>query len=65
MRNPDRLDNFYSILRDYHKNFVPDLRFGQLIINFLDWHKATYHNDCFYIEDKELAERFGYFINEL
>ena len=34
-RNPKRLDSFYNTLHYYHKNYFPDLRFGQLMENFL------------------------------
>ena len=34
MRNPDRLDNFYTKLCELHKTYVPDWRFGQFVSNY-------------------------------
>lgn len=33
MRDPDRLDQFYEELKEIHKRYVPDWRFGQFICN--------------------------------
>ena len=42
---------FYSILQTWHEEYVPMLRFGQFMTSFMDWHKLTYGNDCFYLEN--------------
>lgn len=34
MRNPKRLDEFYTKLCELHKKYVPDWRFGQLVSNY-------------------------------
>ena len=34
MRDPNRLDNFYTELCQIHKEYYPELRFGQLMSNF-------------------------------
>jgi hypothetical protein len=34
MRNPKRLDKFYTELCELHKKYVPDWRFGQLVSNY-------------------------------
>lgn len=35
MRKKERLDPFYKQLKEIHRNYFPDWRFGQLIVNFL------------------------------
>ena len=64
MRNPDRLDSLYETLLNYHKK-LPDWRFMQLFLNFLNWHYTKYGSDGFYIEDKEIVSRFNNFIKEM
>lgn len=62
MRNPDRLDNFYDELCKIHKKYVPDWRFGQMMINIFG------SEDIFYLEEDEVIERinryFGGRVNE-
>lgn len=62
MRDPNRLDKFYINLNNIHKDYFPDWRFGQLIVNFT---KA--YGDPFYMEEdmllsklKEFAVKYGY-----
>ena len=52
MRDPKRLDNFYDILKELHKKFVPYWRFGQLFNNL----QRQEGNDLFYYEEDELIE---------
>lgn len=47
MRDVKRLDNFYNELKQIHKTYFPDWRFGQLISNFLSY----ISKDCFYWEE--------------
>ena len=63
MRNPDRLDNFYKELAYLHKTYFPDLRFAQLMHNFLDWHKLNFSTDGFYLEEDDSMERFMKFVD--
>lgn len=65
MRNPERLDKLYSHIKNLHQEYVPDLRFMQLILDFLNWHYQNYGNDGFYIEDETFDFRFSNFISEL
>lgn len=37
IRDPNRLYDFYGKLREMHKQ-LPDWRFGQFIMNFIDWY---------------------------
>lgn len=60
MRDAARLDNFYDTLKEYHKKYLPDWRFGQLIINFI--------SDCgdpFYYEEDELIEKFKKYMTRM
>lgn len=63
MRDVNRLNNFYYSLSEFHKN-VPDWRFGQLIMNFMNWYMTKYKTDIFYIEDDKILNFFNEFINE-
>ena len=60
MRDPDRLDYFYEVLKKDHKNYFPDWRFGQLIYNFLGWYGA----DPFYLEEDAFLQEWKKFIKE-
>ena len=42
MRDPERLDDFYKKIRKLHQKYVPDWRFGQLIMN---WQQSLYINN--------------------
>ena len=54
MRDINRLNSFYDILRDLHKECFPDWRFGQLMLNFLGWIQHNKGRDPFYIEENEM-----------
>jgi len=58
MRDKERLNNFYDIMRILHKNTFPDWRFGQLISNFFGWIYQEKKRDIFFIEEKEMLEYF-------
>lgn len=64
MRDPERLDYFYSELKSLHKKYFPDWRFAQLINNFMSWHYNHFGNDAFYLEDYKFMERFHMFVGE-
>ena len=64
MRDINRLDNFYDELKRIHK-YVPDWRFGQLIMNFMSWYYNKYKNDCFYIEEDKMLNYIEEFIDEV
>lgn len=59
MRDPNRLDNFYENLKKFHKENVPDWRFGQLISNFQSW----YGNDVFYLEENQFMSKLNEFFD--
>lgn len=56
MRNPARLDKFYEELRDIHKEYFPDWRFGQLCSNFFGWVWANKKIDPFFPEEEDMIE---------
>ena len=61
MRDPARLDKFYDKLKEDHKKYFPDWRFGQLMMNFLAW----YGQDPFYMEESRFLEKWDEFIEEM
>ncbi len=64
MRNPNRLNNLYDELKNIHKTYIPDWRFGQFMINFINWYYNKYKNDIFYIEDNKILTYIKEYINE-
>lgn len=56
MRNPDRLDNFYTEIMNIHKKEFPDWRFGQLYYNFFSWLMSTKKIDPFFPEEDKMLE---------
>ena len=65
MRDPNRLDDFYDKLKELHKTYYPDFRFGQLIMIFIGWHLSVYKNDPFYIEEDKCLDRFKEMIEKM
>lgn len=65
MRDANRLDYFYETLKGYHKYYFTDWRFGQLIINFLNWHLNKYKTDGFYVEENEMLKRLNEFKDDM
>lgn len=60
MRDPNRLDDFYDKVKELHKKYVPDWRFGQMIYNFV-----CEHGDPFYWEEDETIERLEEYLKGL
>ena len=54
MRNPERLDSVYLQLCEIHKKSFPDMRFGQLMMNFLGFVNSTKKRDPFFPEESEM-----------
>lgn len=66
MRDPERLENFYSELKLIHQRSFPDWRFTQLMLNFLGWVQYEKRTDGFYYEEdsalnllKEYESKYG------
>ena len=65
MRDPNRLYDFYEILRAIHQNNIPDWRFGQFIMNFMGWYCDKYKRDIFYIEDDKMMKVIREYVNDM
>ena len=49
MRDPNRLDAFYDELKEIHKEYYPDWRFGQFMVNIINilGHPFLWEEDTF------------------
>lgn len=56
MRDPNRLDNFYSELCRIHKAKFPDWRFGQFCSNFFGWLMSEKQQDLFFPEEGRMLQ---------
>ena len=56
MRDPARLDKFYDEMKEIHKKYFCDLRYGQLCSNFLGWLMSEKKRDLFFPEEDEMIE---------
>lgn len=65
VRNPDRLDSFYDELKEIHKNSFPDMRFGQFILNVLEWIDSTKNRDPFFLEEDEMLNLIEEYTNSI
>ena len=63
MRKVERLDKFYDELKEIHKKSFPDMRFGQLMMNFLGFVNSTKKRDPFFLESEEMLELFKEYAN--
>ena len=63
MRKVERLDKFYDELKEIHKKSFPDMRFGQLMMNFLGFVNSTKKRDPFFPEEDEMVELFKEYAN--
>ena len=63
IRNPERLDNFYSQLCEIHKKSFPDMRLGQFMLNVLGWLNSTKRIDPFFPEDDKMIELIKEYAN--
>ena len=58
MRDPNRLDAFYDELKELHKRYCPDLRFGQLVIDIAST------RDPYYWEEDRFMDEFKKFLKD-
>lgn len=65
MRDPNRLDNFYAIMKNIHRKAFPDWRFGQLMSNFFGWLYSEKKIDLFFPEEEQMIEYFREYANEI
>lgn len=61
MRDPNRTYLFCIELAIIWSEKYPDLRFGQLMYNFIAWCSNTKKRDIFFPEEKEFMELFKEF----
>lgn len=64
MRDPNRLNGFYSKMTQLHKACFQDWRFGQLMMNFLGWVQNTKNRDPFFPEEDEMMDLFEEYCQE-
>ena len=64
MRDPDRLDSFYAELCKLHKKEFPDLRFGQLCVNFFSWLQNE-QKDPFFPEEEMMLQLMNRYVSEM
>lgn len=63
MRDKERLDKFYDELKQIHKEYFPDWRFGQLCSNFFGWLTSNKKIDLFFPEEKEMIKHIREYAN--
>lgn len=56
MRDVNRLDGFYKEMKEIHREYFPDWRFGQLCSNFFDWLFEVKSIDLFFPEEDEMLK---------
>lgn len=56
IRKADRLDTFYDELKQIHKEYFTDIRFGQLMSNFFGWLMSEKKVDLFFPEENKMIE---------
>lgn len=63
MRDPNRLDVFYEELKNLHKENFPDLRFLQLMMDYIGWIIQYKKQDPFFAEESKCIELFKEYMN--
>ena len=64
MRDINRLDDFYDTMKDLHKKYIPDWRFGQTICNFAGWFYNKYKRDWFFTEEEDTLKYFKEYLKD-
>lgn len=64
MRDPNRLNDFYDTLKEIHKTYFPDWRYGQLCSNFFGWLMSEKQIDLFFPEENEMLKYLKEFADE-
>lgn len=64
MRSKERIDTFTYEFAKIWKQSFPDLRFGQLCMNFFGWLQSKKGKDPFFPEESDMIEYFREFANE-
>ena len=61
MRSVERLDDFYTQLKEIHKTYFPDWRFTQFISNIMSF----YQSDLFYVEEEKFLDKVKTYVKGL
>ena len=64
MRDPNRLNLFYTKLCEIHKVNFPDWRFGQFCSNFFGWLAYEKKRDLFFPEEDEMLKYLNEFAKD-
>lgn len=64
MRPLERLDTFYDELKEIHKKYFQDWRFGQLCSNFFGWLYKEHKIDLFFPEENEMIKYIKEYANK-
>ena len=64
MRDPERLDKFYDQLKEIHKKYFWDWRFGQLCSNFFGWLYEVKGTDLFFPEEDRMIEYLNEYVTD-
>ena len=55
IRDPNRIDEFCNELATLWKNYYPDMRFGQFVLNLYTY-ISNNARDMFFIEDQQMMQ---------
>lgn len=64
MRDPERLDKFYDELKEIHKKYFRDQRWGQLCSNFFGWLATVKKIDLFFPEENQMLEYLREYVKD-
>lgn len=56
MRDKNRIPEFTKELERVWMRYYPDLRFGQLMMNFLNYVALEHNHDQFFLEETEMLK---------
>ena len=65
MRDINRIDIFTLELNKIWKEYFPDWRFGQLMINFLGWVNTSKNRDPFFPEETEMLNLLNEYVEKV
>lgn len=65
VRDPNRLDEFYDELKNLHKTYFPDWRFGQFIENVFERMLTKDKVNPFFVEEDTMLQYFENFCKKV
>lgn len=63
MHDKERLEDFYSELKDIHKRSFPDWSFGKFMYNFLNWMRYEKNIDIFFLDEYKMLKYIKEYAN--